>query len=550
MLRASSAFRRRRPPCLRRSLWLPVPLLALPLALVLALLLATTGVVRGDEFAFFDAVAEGDASTVAQFIADGLVDVNYPDENGELALVLAARAGHADAVAALLDGGANVAAHSTYPADANTALTAAAGAGQEAVVELLLARKGQGNGEGAEGAEGSEGSEGSGVQVDQRGHDGRTPLMAAAARGQLSMVQLFLDKGADVEATKADGTTALFWAAHEGHAPVVALLAGAGAEVRKREFIEGAEPIHFAAQHKPPGNSSKSDRAAYKKNMRLVLQHLLTFGAAPGARTGVVGPRNPDGTFKEDPKREELTGGRTPLMMAAASGNLPAIEVLLGLISEDNGSSSSSSSSSDEGEKRRRRRRSQEEDEKSVDVDAVDVQGLTALSLAAAQGRHKAVAALLRGGGGSRGGGSRGGGGASAGASVDIPNNEARAALHLAAFGGHLEVVKKLVRAGATVDQPSALTNGVGPAHTPLLLAANQGHYKTVRYLLRRGANPNFAAKDGATPLIAAASADQKRVVKALLRAGGDPRRRLEGGETASVVANDKSLSRLLRYKE
>ena len=125
-----------------------------------------------------------------------------------------------------------------------------------------------------------------------------------------------------------------------------------------------------------------------------------------------------------------------------------------------------------------------------MDVDAVDVQGMSALALAAVAGKDKAVGALLRGGGGGGGGGN----GASS-AQLDIPNAEAKSALHHAAFEGHLKVVKRLVRAGAVVDLPSALTNGVGPGHTPLLLAAYNGHYKVAKYLLQKGANPNFAAK-------------------------------------------------------
>ena len=154
------------------------------------------------------------------------------------------------------------------------------------------------------------------------------------------MVRFFLDRGATWKPPK-EMVPKLFWAAH-GHAATVALLAGAGADVRKREFVEGAEPIHFAVQQKLPSQSNSSSGSA--RNTRLVLQHLLTFGAAPGARTGIVGPRNGDGTFKKDPEREEMQGGRTPLMLAA-HGNLPAMEVLLGLLgsTDSNGSGGKSS---------------------------------------------------------------------------------------------------------------------------------------------------------------------------------------------------------------
>jgi len=161
------------------------------------------------------------------------------------------------------------------------------------------------------------------------------------------------------------------------------------------------------------------------------------------------------------------------------------------------------------------------------------VQGLTALSLASTTGKHRVVSRLL-----------------DAGAKHDVPGLDARAALHHAAMGGHLECARRLLKAGAFVDQPSALTNGAGPGHTPLLVAAYGGHYKLVKLLLRAKASVNLRAKDGATALVAAASAGHKRVVKALLRAGANVRIPLESGETAIHVTRDRTVSRLLYIAE
>jgi hypothetical protein len=47
----------------------------------------------GDEgFAFFDACADGDTEPVRSALAAGLIDVNYPDENGATPLFIGARA--------------------------------------------------------------------------------------------------------------------------------------------------------------------------------------------------------------------------------------------------------------------------------------------------------------------------------------------------------------------------------------------------------------------------------------------------------------------------
>ncbi len=204
-----------------------------------SLLLAAAAVfsfVRADEFAFFDACAEGDAAAVSAFAKKGL-DVNYADENGATPLILAARNGRVEAVGALLDAGADMELAAEYPAQVDTPLSAAVqnSASSAVVVELLLTR---------------------GAKLDGRGRDGRTALMAAAARGLDDMVSMLIVRGADIEAQKVDGTTALFWAAHAGHADVVVLLLSKGAKVDRRERMDGSMPIHFACQVIPHTNKT------------------------------------------------------------------------------------------------------------------------------------------------------------------------------------------------------------------------------------------------------------------------------------------------------
>jgi ankyrin repeat protein len=54
--------------------------------------------VRADEFAFFDAVSGGDASSVGESLAAG-VDPNYADEDGLTPLILAAKHGRLEVIA-------------------------------------------------------------------------------------------------------------------------------------------------------------------------------------------------------------------------------------------------------------------------------------------------------------------------------------------------------------------------------------------------------------------------------------------------------------------
>lgn len=75
--------------------------------------------------------------------------------------------------------------------------------------------------------------------------DGRSPLHHAVAGGHTEMVELFLDRGADIGAVDAQGRTPLHDAAYLGDAPTVALLLSRGADIKAREF-RGRTPLFLA----------------------------------------------------------------------------------------------------------------------------------------------------------------------------------------------------------------------------------------------------------------------------------------------------------------
>jgi ankyrin repeat protein len=77
--------------------------------------------------------------------------------------------------------------------------------------------------------------------------DGLTPLMRAAARGDLAQVNTLLAKGADPNATTAaQRVTALMCAAYFGHAPVIKALLGKGAKLELKD-AQGAAAVDWAA---------------------------------------------------------------------------------------------------------------------------------------------------------------------------------------------------------------------------------------------------------------------------------------------------------------
>eukprot|EP00919_Chromeraceae_sp_WS-2016_P076683 GHVR01181291.1.p1 GENE.GHVR01181291.1~~GHVR01181291.1.p1 ORF type:complete len:116 (+),score=10.79 GHVR01181291.1:256-603(+) len=65
--------------------------------------------------------------------------------------------------------------------------------------------------------------------------DGKTPLVRASMRGDLDMVKLLIEKGANIDDisyfTHEDGATALIFASTHGHVEIVKLLIEEGADV-------------------------------------------------------------------------------------------------------------------------------------------------------------------------------------------------------------------------------------------------------------------------------------------------------------------------------
>ena len=67
-----------------------------------------------------------------------------------------------------------------------------------------------------------------GANVNAAENDGWTPLTVASREGHLEAVKLLMEKGANVNKLEGGGHTALFWAKRNGHQQVVALLLSRG----------------------------------------------------------------------------------------------------------------------------------------------------------------------------------------------------------------------------------------------------------------------------------------------------------------------------------
>jgi ankyrin repeat protein len=130
--------------------------------------------------------------------------------------------------------------------------------------------------------------------------------------------------------------------------------------------------------------------------------------------------------------------------------------------------------------------------------DTRDVDGTTALAVAAKRGSAPACKALL-----------------DAGASVDIHDSAGLFPVHEAASSGSIDVLELLASAGALIN-----TLATRDDTTPLHCAAEAGHVEAVRWLLDQGADINTVTQRGFTSLHCAVEGAQPDVVDVLLERG------------------------------
>jgi ankyrin repeat protein len=161
--------------------------------------------------ALYLAARGGDATATRRLLAAGL-DANTALPGGETALMTAARSGHTDVVGALLAGSNPVASLADLASNGDST------AGYSATDS------------GGYGSAARRPSKRNRADVNTREQRyGDTALMWAAAAGQVGVVRLLIEAGADVRAVDDEGVSALDLARTNGHAEVVAALIAAGA---------------------------------------------------------------------------------------------------------------------------------------------------------------------------------------------------------------------------------------------------------------------------------------------------------------------------------
>ena len=87
-----------------------------------------------------------------------------------------------------------------------------------------------------------------GVDINESGEYGNTPLHRASRNGHSEAVNVLVRAGAEVNKTNEFGGTPLYYASDNGHLEVVNVLVAAGAEVNKTNN-NGNTPLHDASEN-------------------------------------------------------------------------------------------------------------------------------------------------------------------------------------------------------------------------------------------------------------------------------------------------------------
>ncbi len=393
------------------------------------------------------------------------------------------------------------------------------------------------------------------------------PALHAAADGlQWPILKAFIDAGADVNLINAAGENALFNVIRGGHAfqnsdhkkpprvktlPIVKGLIKAGIDVNYSSKYEGFTPIMVTALSHSP------ERAAIAKE-------LIASGANVNAqnKSGYTALIMAAGEGKEDVLKilikagadvnAQSRGGKNALLLAAYMGRTSIVKLLLkaganpNLVDQYGASPLNTTMTSKEGSEKDRIQIAKALIAAKADVNFQDQEGDYALLLAVKTGQ-KALQKFLT----------------DAGADPKLKNNRGESAEEIqqkikseerpqrkevkpweaddpdaeallkAAFEGDLNAITAAISKGTPVDARSKEGDPLLKSrHTPLMLAAARGHLDAVRLLLKSGADVNARDSHQATALMRL-SDSHFEIAKLLIEAGADVNARDHEGMTA-----------------
>ena len=410
---------------------------------------------------------------IVQVLLDAGAAINAQDVlhvsnkfQGESALMLAVRGGHAAVVMLLVQRGADINARdmkgtrallaASYQqrcyaerstAAGMSAFHSAAASGQEQLVECLLT---------------------AGADINAVDHCGKTPIYLAVEHGYSKVIKILAQHGANVGLRDLDGRSALHWAAdnQQGEA-MIQVLAACGADVDIADNVNNSSPLHLAAARgfvnsclcllQCGANIRAKD--VHKRTAIHIAAHccreavLRALIAAPGASC-----------------KDLDSLGRTALHLACEAGNLPIARMCI---------------------------------QAATPVNVVDAHGLTALHLASKSGVPQLVHYMC-----------------AQGAAPDVQSDSLhQSPLHKAAISGNgSDAILALLRAGA--HHGARDSSGA----TALIAAAQVGDAAAVAMLTRAVEGDGLNTRDhtGRSALFWAVANNHIQAAEVLIEYGAE----------------------------
>jgi serine/threonine-protein phosphatase 6 regulatory ankyrin repeat subunit B len=261
---------------------------------------------------------------------------------------------------------------------------------------------------------------------------GFSPLIIAAAHGHVEAVEYLIEAGCDVDAVHENKVTALMYAAASGHVDAMKVLIEKGKAGLDQKHTNGGTALLEAATG----------------GMMDAMKLLVESGA--------------DLDFTDD-------DGVTPLMAIAAQGNVEAQTLIIEAL-----------------------QKIKSPEELTADINLLSYSGGSSVMFAAAGGHVECAKELMK-----------------LGANI---NDIARSR------EGYVEKLQKMIEEGTVIDEDPHV-DGV----TALHVAAQGGHIEMVTLLLEVGAGVSHLDDAGRSPLVLAVQGNYGEVASVLVAGGSDP---------------------------